>query len=768
LNNIISNLRIFCNQTSILWISGLGISILFLIRLTLDLGNEKSDWIQYYCLVFIFPLLLLLFTVKSNDYYIILIKILLSLIFIFFGIYYFFDPNMFIISTVTAIALFSYWKEYKNSSFNYIYYLSGFVLLTISWFFSFKLYWWNAPEDRMFYNRDTYLIFFFAILIVHLIFFQPSWIKTKKIKLSIKWENTFLYLKFAIVFAVFLFASLSYGSLDIHHWGCFVGPAQLVRQGGWLLWSVPSQYGFLSILSIAIFPMKSCWQSFYILMCSFHFATALIIFYTIYSFRENILNYFLAIFLTISSLFLFPGWLPLLVGVQTFPSIGPYRFFWIFALLFFIFIQYKKNFIKSENKKNILGTCIWLIGFLWSFESAFYVSAIWFPYLLINSMNYSSAEYSSKNIFSWVRKAFLDFSIPVFTFLFFILCIFAFYYFRLGELPDVESFYEHALSFKEGFGSFIINGMGSVTVALLAIFIICSSISQNLLDFRKNKEKIAILGALYFGLLASLTYYISRSHEQNISNLIPIIIFALAIVISLEKEKPILNYYLLAILPLYVIVLTLTYGNPSFLAYIKGLNGYSTAIEKVLPKNEIAKVLMNAGIKVQDPICLLDDKILITGKDDLTNQEHSYWLPLNPCTILTPLPLKRINTYIKRFSAQFKSGGYLINNKPYNMSEAFKKIILKYYTPVQTLYDDNNWQIEKYILNPDYLPDMVNNEILQIKANKEWYASIKEKASLNKIAVEEQLYRDAIFMLETRNELDKDEIEILEKQLMLK
>jgi hypothetical protein len=40
------------------------------------------------------------------------------------------------------------------------------------------------------------------------------------------------------------------------HWSVFIGPAEMVRQGGWLLWDVPSQYGFLEYTLIVHFPCQ--------------------------------------------------------------------------------------------------------------------------------------------------------------------------------------------------------------------------------------------------------------------------------------------------------------------------------------------------------------------------------------------------------------------------------------------------------------------------------------------------------------------------------
>jgi 4-amino-4-deoxy-L-arabinose transferase-like glycosyltransferase len=68
-------------------------------------------------------------------------------------------------------------------------------------------------------------------------------------------------------------------------------------------------------------------------------------------------------------------------------------------------------------------------------------------------------------------------------------------------------------------------------------------------------------------------------------------------------------------------------------------------------------------------------------------------------------------------------------------------------------------------LKPDYLLSLVNNEALQIQASREWFDTIKEKALLNKISVKEQLYGDAIYLLQSRNEISKDEISIVKNSL---
>ena len=48
-----------------------------------------------------------------------------------------------------------------------------------------------------------------------------------------------------------------------HHWQPYTGVLSMINQGGYLLWDVPSQYGFLSLLTIYIFPVVDPWLKLY-------------------------------------------------------------------------------------------------------------------------------------------------------------------------------------------------------------------------------------------------------------------------------------------------------------------------------------------------------------------------------------------------------------------------------------------------------------------------------------------------------------------------
>ena len=51
----------------------------------------------------------------------------------------------------------------------------------------------------------------------------------------------------------------------MHHWQTYVGPVELMLQGGYLLWDTPSQYGFLNTIFIYLMPFDDPWMKLYYL-----------------------------------------------------------------------------------------------------------------------------------------------------------------------------------------------------------------------------------------------------------------------------------------------------------------------------------------------------------------------------------------------------------------------------------------------------------------------------------------------------------------------
>jgi len=133
----------------------------------------------------------------------------------------------------------------------------------------------------------------------------------------------------------------TYPVLELYHWEAYVGPIQEVRQGGWLLWDAPAQYGVLSILLPTLFP-GNAWQSFYVFQALCNAVVALLMFWGLGGTRPSISRIILAASLTATTLFFRPRSATLLLAGQMTPSGGPVRFIWPFVMLAFLFHHYSK------------------------------------------------------------------------------------------------------------------------------------------------------------------------------------------------------------------------------------------------------------------------------------------------------------------------------------------------------------------------------------------------------------------------------------------
>jgi len=161
------------------------------------------------------------------------------------------------------------------------------------------------------------------------------------------------------VFALAIFALLSFrqdsltDSTSIHHWSFYVGPAELVRQGGWLLCDVPSQYGFLNIIIAARLPFASAWTSFYVLDAVCVFVSAALVFFTLRSLRLGRFTGVFAFFVTLAVVYLIPGDYAHLNGPTYFPSVGAFRFLWVELLVAVMLIAYAKR--RDEQRSVIVA-----------------------------------------------------------------------------------------------------------------------------------------------------------------------------------------------------------------------------------------------------------------------------------------------------------------------------------------------------------------------------------------------------------------------------
>src|SRR5262249_33466529 len=264
------------------------------------------------------------------------------------------------------------------------------------------------------------------------------------------------------------------------HWSFFVGPAEDIRQGGWLLWDLPSWYGFGSILLVALLPTVSAWESMYFLNAAALCFSAVLIYLVLRALRPASIGWLFASTLTTAGVFLLSGLSHDITGPQLWPSATAFRFVWVYVLLSILWWGYRRHLRgKATGFILPLGTTTWIAGMMWSFDSAIYSSAIWLPAFCLLVWERTESALPVRRRLVLVAAAL---AVPLAALVVVGVAIAGYYGLATGHLPDVSAYYECAWAF----GSLFRNSFykGSVGMWLL-LLVFCAASTAVVSLFRR-------------------------------------------------------------------------------------------------------------------------------------------------------------------------------------------------------------------------------------------------------------------------------------------
>jgi hypothetical protein len=461
------------------------------------------------------------------------------------------------------------------------------------------------------------------------------------------------YLLAGLGLCLFLFLSFRSDTLFIpgseYHWEYFTGPIRTIRNGGWLLFDAPSQYGFLNILFASALPLTSSWQSLYVLQGIILFGvsvTTLLV--LISSCNEGWLKKII-IFLLVAGSFFFadPHW----IGPLPFPSSSVTRFFCCYLLIFSTLIP------ATGIKKKIIISLAWCTGIFWSAESAFYCTSIYFFIIAADTLSASQTGEKKRTLKEYFA---ISFSILLSTIIFISLI----YFINIGEFPNFISYFDYAIGYASGYGyvPFPINGPGNL---LLLIFL---GVGVMLIEAIKQiKKNVAMTFAAIAGCIwAVASYYLGRPVPQNITALFPLLTFCSLLSISLAARSDLrnsINPLFAASVPLYFLILA-TFYSPSWWQQLENIKSFTSNISQYLPKSstklelELNKINPAGSI----PIVNFSDSASIPyfTAIEMLNSEKS-WMPTPLQLLMPPIAEEKQSVTIKRFIClNFKQNGILI------------------------------------------------------------------------------------------------------------
>lgn len=497
------------------------------------------------------------------------------------------------------------------------------------------------------------------------------------------------------------------------HWGVVIGPAELVRQGGWLLWDVPGQYGFLNALLAAALPVGSVWQATYVVISSAVLVAALCNYALSRAALRGPAGFALPFLLTWAAMFVMAGLPAVMVGVgpKSYPGNSPYRYVWVYVLLVLLALDYTTAG-RRRRLIGILGSMAWVAGTLWSAESAVYCGSIWLPGYTLTALHDVAATGGASRsrlrdagaLAGWLLLplGLLGASVGG---------IAGVYLIGLGHLPDGRAYFDHALAYSRGAWGVALDANGAVSAPLLGLLLITTAVACALRRGVTDPALAPLVGA-WGAVWSTASYFVWNSHPNNAAAQSPILVTALAVVLLVERRSPSTGWtgamVRLCMVPLFVVMLTVACGRWSLLA--RNLASLEQSppptVDRMLPpiSPDLVDLLRSAGVTRTDRVVFVHETLGVGAWPDdspdgptLSTWSQPTWLPTFPLFLFDSLGDERSGLYISRFVSRTRSGGWLIQPRdaPYTDFPWLARALDDHFIRTAS-FEDATWQVIRF------------------------------------------------------------------------
>lgn len=302
-----------------------------------------------------------------------------------------------------------------------------------------------------------------------------------------------------------------------HHWGAYLAPVEAWLAGGLPYRDFPIQYGIGPTALLAAVCGSDCWRGIYVTTIVFN-----ALYFSILAGCAAILTAgrsrglrWLSLGALWCASFVWTAFPADLGSTAMTPSVAGLRFLPIALLLLHIL-----SAERSGRRRDWIGHAIWLCDLFWSPEGAFFGTLIWWPYLAMRDA--SGASTSHERWMALARGALRG--------LIALAAGLALLSLGLWLLSDGAARPTEFLAYiLYPPGPLPIDPIGTVWLALAAILLALHSLIGGGGSIRARS-----LYACLLGFLAAGTYYLSRSHDNNILNLFPLLVILL--IASLKRD----------------------------------------------------------------------------------------------------------------------------------------------------------------------------------------------------------------------------------------
>jgi hypothetical protein len=296
-----------------------------------------------------------------------------------------------------------------------------------------------------------------------------------------------------------------------HHWSVYVGSSQAMLGGAIPFQDYPVQYGMGPTLLIAALCGQECWSGTYIVAAGTNLIYLLAMAGSVVLLTRRLPMGMALVPLAAMAcaILMWTGYPPDFKGPIATPSVDGLRFFPLATLLCVI--------IAAEElglRLDAAGHALWLLSIVWSPEAAFYATIVWWPYLALRRAQIIGATSVTRVTIEVVRGGVVAVAATAAAFA----ALATLFWLVYHQWPSIAGFTAYI---RNPPGILPVNPTGPVWLALAAAGVVAVA------QLRADARGIRLGFVSLTGLFAAGSYYLGRSHDNNVLNLLPFVVLAL-------------------------------------------------------------------------------------------------------------------------------------------------------------------------------------------------------------------------------------------------
>lgn len=453
-----------------------------------------------------------------------------------------------------------------------------------------------------------------------------------------------------------------------NHWGAYVAPAELLLSGARPFHDMPLQYGLGPTLLIAsTCGVAGCWSGMSFLVGALAFAYGLVCgaLALVFAIRAGLSMPSRALVLVSTFLccFLWDAYPPSAASPAVRPSTAGFRFLPVLSLAALVVWRYG----RGEHRSYRLGHIAWAACSSWSPESAFYATFLWWPFYL-----YAACANAARSEL-W-RRAANSVGVLIGCLFLLVLAIVAGCRVTFGAYPTFYGYWAYVLDPP---GVLPVNPLGTLWFFLGVLAVGSHGLHDT---FRRSGDCRDVRGRFITLLLAygTFSYYLGRSHDNNILNLAPSLL--LVLVASLGNGTPAFTTAtrilfastiawvaafgwapwgdaagagrLLEFAPRRVRE-AFSYGNPATIAWmVAPYHGYNRGRGD---PSEAGRAIADITAKYGEPITVLDNSMVL-----IPTAKPSAWSAIHDPANYVYMPSGQRRTFIRETAGRLGRMGWLV------------------------------------------------------------------------------------------------------------